>query len=161
MRRKEKIYLNTEDVNKINNELKDLIENSRQQVIQEIKEARKQGDLSENAEYDAAKQKQSILEDRINELRTILRNAKVIEKTTRKNTQGVRINSVIELLNLQDQSKFRVKIGTISELDVQKRIISTNSPLAKSIWNAQVGDEVVVKGIRNTFKVKILSIKNN
>lgn len=160
MKKKEKIYLNSEDIQKINAELKDLIGNARKSIIEEIKEARKQGDLSENAEYDAAKRKQSILEGRINELRAILRNAKIIDQKAAKDLQSVRINSFVQLLNLHNQTKFEVKIGTISELNVEKRIISTNSPLAKSIWGARTGDEIIVKGIRATYKVKILSIKN-
>ncbi len=161
MKKKPQIYLNSEDVQKINDELKYLIEEERAKVIEEIKEARKQGDLSENAEYDSAKQKQSIVEERIHKLRNILKYATLIDQKLNKNPQAIRINSVVKLLNLHDQSTITLKIGTISELNVEKRIISSQSPLAKSIFGHKVNDEVVIKGIRNTYKAKILSVKNN
>ena len=161
MQKKEKIYLNNEDVTKLKAELQLLVSKDRKKIIEEIKEARKQGDLSENAEYNVAKQKQSIIENRIQVIQSILKNAIIIDKKDYKDLKAIKIGSTVKFLNLSENKEFQIKIGTISELNVHKNIISHRSPLAKSLLGHKVNDEVTIKGIRNTYKVRILEVLSN
>lgn len=140
---KDNLVLTKENIIKLENELKELIHTQRKKIIVELKRARAQGDLSENAEYDSAKQKQTELEARISKIQFLLKNAQVIEK---KKDNLVTIGKVVTLLDLKSDQEMSFKISTFFDIDVEKNIISNNSPLAKSIIGCKVGEQTLVKG---------------
>lgn len=133
-----------------------LVNVKRKQIIKELREARKQGDLSENAEYDAAKQKQSILEKRITEINALLNNYTIVQK---KQSLLVKIGKTVTIERLDNHKTLTYKIGTISDINFEKKIISSNSPLAQSILNRHVGEKVFVKGLKVSYWLKIKAIK--
>ncbi len=153
---------------KLELELKNLVEVERPQVIIEIKEARSQGDLSENAEYDAARERQGKTEDRIREINRILENSQVLSinhssnSKTKSTTEKVKIGSevVIEHINDQKTKKYQI-VGTLEANPFAEPIakISNESPLAKAIINRLKNDVVTVEGIKK-YEVKIIEIKN-
>ncbi len=140
---------------KLKEEIKILVEIERPKVIRELAEARAQGDLSENAEFDAARERQGIIEDRIRQIEAILENSKIIR--TQFKTDKVRIGSVVKL---QDQRTKHTKSFTIvgrQEANPFAGMISNESPLAKAILGTSKGDIVHVE-VENKYKVKVMSI---
>lgn len=142
-------------------ELKRLVEIERPQVIQDIKDARAQGDLSENAEFDAAREKQGTIEDRIREIETILQNSQVI--SSRTSTKKVVIGStvVFENLNLAKKgasNNIEVQIVGSLETNPFKNKVSNTCPLGKALLNRLVGDEVRVD-VKKEYRVRIVEIK--
>ncbi len=150
-----KILLTKEALKELRDELKFLIEVKRPEVIQEIKEARAQGDLSENAEYDAAREKQGQIEDRITEIERTLENAQEI-KSSKKNT--ITIGSVVTLKNNFTNSKETYSIVSTYEADPFDNKISNKSPLALSLIGKSKGDIVNVEA-PTKYQVEILDIK--
>ena len=157
---KPKLVLTHKNVTELKTELKHLIHTKRKKIIVELKAARAQGDLSENAEYDAAKQKQVELETRISRIQFLLKNAEIIEE---KAEDVVSIGKVVTLLDLKSDEKMSFKIGTAFDIDVEKSVISNNSPLARSIMGRQAGEQTLVKGRpgQPSYWVKILSISDS
>lgn len=153
-----KLTITKKNIKELNEELKDLVHNRLKTVIKELKEARKQGDLSENSEYDAAKQKQGQIEERIAEIKNILKNSKVIYI---KKTDVVVIGKKVKLLELKTNNHMEFRIGTIFDIDVNVNTISDVSPLAKALIGHKVGDQILVKcnEIQNSYYVKIISIE--
>lgn len=139
-------------------ELKELIEVRKPDIIKQIQEARQQGDLSENADYDAAKNEQAAIEKRINEIKSILDNYEII-KDNEGSKDFVGISKTVVIWDFEDEKEYTFKIHGAQGADPKNGIISNESPLAKSIMNHRVNDVVEVKGIENTYKVKILEIK--
>lgn len=156
MREDNKIILAPESVELYKAELEHLITFERKRVIEEIKEARAQGDLSENAEYIASKERQAQVEGRIRELEYILDNYQLVE--TQSGGQEVVIGSVVEVMKLHKQERFKFKIVGFVDADPLKNRISNKSPLAKAVLKHRVGDVVQVNApIRHD--VEILSIE--
>jgi transcription elongation factor GreA len=135
------ILLTKEGIEKMKNELKQLIEVDRKEIIRKIKETRELGDLSENAEYDAARNQQSIIEGKIEELESILKNAKVID-SSRKTSDKITIGSkvVVEM----DGTNHNFTIVSSAESDPSSGLISDRSPLGQALVGAKVGDQVSV-----------------
>ncbi|MCR1809230.1 transcription elongation factor GreA [Haploplasma modicum] len=154
-----KIYELTQDgVDKLKNELTDLIDNKRPQNLIFLKEAREQGDLSENADYDAARNEQSKIETRIIEIENILKNTKIIRLS---NKDIVEIGKVVEVEHL-DQGKVAkyYLVGTI-EANPMKKKISVDSPLGKALIGHEKGDVLSYKSpTGKTFSIKILDVLN-
>lgn len=150
-----KILLSKEAIKELKDELKILLEVKRPEVIQEIKDAREQGDLSENAEYDAARDKQAQIEDRIAEIEHTLENAEEI-KTNKKDI--VTIGSVVVLKNKFSNSKETYSIVSTYETDPFENKISNKSPLALSLLGKSKGDLVTVDA-PTKYEVEILEIK--
>ncbi|WHP39019.1 MAG: GreA/GreB family elongation factor [Mollicutes bacterium] len=144
----EKLILTKQNVFDLESERELLVNVKRKQIIKELREARKQGDLSENAEYDAAKQKQSILEKRITEINALLNNYTIVQK---KQSLLVKIGKTVTIERLDNHKTLTYKIGTISDINFEKKIISSNSPLAQSILNRHVGEKVFVKGLKVSY----------
>ena len=125
-----KILLTKEAIKELKEELKTLIEVKRPEVIQEIVDARAQGDLSENAEYEAAREKQGLIEDRIAEIEKTLENAQEI-KTSKKDI--ISIGSVVTIKNKFSNQKETYSIVSTYESDPFENKISNKSPLALSL----------------------------
>lgn len=122
-----------------------------------IAEARDKGDLSENAEYDAAKEAQAHLEDRINQMKMTIANAKIIDKS-RLSTDAVQLLSKVEMTNLATNTKMTYTIVSEQEADLRAGKISIETPIAQGLLNKKVGDEVEIKIPRGILKLRIDSI---
>ena len=137
------ILLTKEGITKLKKELKSLIEVDRKDVIKKIKETREYGDLSENAEYDAARNQQSMIEGRIEELEALLKKARVIdEKKAQASHDRVVIGSSVEVEVEGD--KEMVILVSSAESDPKSGHISVESPLGRALVNAKVGQTVEV-----------------
>ncbi|OYD26563.1 transcription elongation factor GreA [Mycoplasma testudineum] len=135
------IHLTKETFDEYKKEMDHLIKVERPKAIEEIKEARAQGDLSENAEYDAAREQQGVIEDRISELEKIISNAVIIKKNTSKT---VGIGSMVQFKNLTTNEIFNIKIVGKLDADPFNNLISFESSLAKSLMGATKGETVEV-----------------
>ena len=122
-----------------------------------IAEARDKGDLSENAEYDAAKEAQSKLETRIAELKAQIRAAKIID-TTRIRTDVVQILSTVEMRNVKAGVKMKYTIVSESEADLRSGKISSETPIAQALLGHKVGDIVDAKTPRGIIQFEVLNI---
>ncbi len=153
---KQTFQLTQEGINKIKDELKFLKDVKRAENLEALKEARAQGDLSENADYDAARNEQARIEARISEIETILKNVKVI-RTTSEDIVNIGKTVKVEFLESKKVNTFSL-VGSI-EADPMEAKISVESPLGKAMLNKEEGDEVEVKSeTGRIFKIKILEI---
>lgn len=119
-----------------------------------IAEARDKGDLSENAEYDAAKEAQAHLETKINQLKLAIAEAKVID-TSRLSTEAVQILSTVEMTNMANNMKMRYTIVSENEANIKVGKISIKTPIAQGLLNMKVGDVVEIAIPRGTIKLRI------
>ncbi|MDO4963545.1 MAG: transcription elongation factor GreA [bacterium] len=149
------IYMTEEGLNELKKELDELKLVKRPEVINALKDARAQGDLSENAEYDAARTEQAIVESRIKELEVMLENAKVITKV---NTDVVSIGTKVTLEYVGDDDTEEYSIVGSKEADPFTNKISNESPIARAIMGLKVGSIVSVDSPNGKYDVKILSI---
>ncbi len=152
----EKIELTKEGEAKLNKELRHLIDIDRPEVLEQLAAARAQGDLSENADYDAARNKQAEVEARIKEIENILANAKIIDEKT-KVSKLVALGSTVEIKDLSDNSIATYTIVGTVEANPTKGLISNVSPLGKAIVGKKIGDVCVVRVARE-YKVEILKL---
>ena len=155
MSEKKEIYLTQEGLDELKRELDELILVKRPEVINALKDARSQGDLSENAEYDAARTEQAIVEARIKELEAKLDSAVVI---TRADTDVVSIGTKVTLEYVDDDEKEQYSIVGSSEADPFANKISNESPIAKAIMGLKVGSIVSVDSPNGKYNVKIVAI---
>lgn len=153
-----KNILTYEGLRKYEDELHELKVVKRQEVAQKIKEAREQGDLSENAEYDAAKDEQRDIEARIEELEKILKNAEVVVEEE-VDLDKISVGCQIKILDLEDDSELTYKIVGSTEANSLKGKISNESPLGRSLLGAKVGDVVTVEAPMGELKYKVLEIQ--
>lgn len=153
---KERIIVTKEGLEKLNQELRYLIDVVKPQVIQELKEARAQGDLSENADYDAARDKQGEVEAKIKELTYKIENAQVIE--TEKASDTVKVGYFVRLFDYYLNEEVKYQIVGSTEADPEKNRISNECLLAESIIGHKVGETIVVKAPKQ-YDVKILSVE--
>ena len=149
------LYLTQEGLDEIKKELDELKLVKRPEVISALKDARAQGDLSENAEYDAARTEQAIVEARIKDLETMVENAVVI---TKADTDKVAIGAKVTIQYIDDDDTVEYSIVGSQEADPFENKISNESPIAKAILNKKVGDTVTVESPNGTYDVKIISI---
>lgn len=152
----EKIELTKEGEAKLNKELRHLIDIDRPEVLDQLAAARAQGDLSENADYDAARNKQAEVEARIKEIENILANAKIIDEK-KQTSKLVALGSTVEIKDLSDNTKATYTIVGTVEANPTKGLISNVSPLGKAIVGKKVGDVCVVRVARE-YKVEILKL---
>ncbi|MDR1234651.1 MAG: transcription elongation factor GreA [Mycoplasmataceae bacterium] len=155
----QKNLLTQDGKEKLEHELRELIDTKRPAIIKAIQEAREQGDLSENADYDAAKNRQAEIEGRIKEIQSILDRAEIIVETT-KDDRKVKVGSKVTILDLSENEDYTYEIVGEVEADPDQNKISNLSPLAKSILNKTVGTTVEVHGIEDSYKIKIKKIDN-
>ena len=151
----EKFYVTEEGLADLKKELETLIHVTREEVIEELKAARAQGDLSENADYDAARDHQAKVEARIKEVEYQIKNAEIISDTRSKKI--VKIGSTVELLELDTKNKLTYKIVGSVEADPVNGLLSNVTPLALAIIDRKV-DEVVTVEVEPSYEVKILKI---
>ena len=151
-----KNILTYQGLRKYEDELHDLKVVKRQEVAQKIKEAREQGDLSENAEYDAAKDEQRDIEARIEELEKILKNAEVVVEDDRIN-----IGCQVKILDLEYDEELDYKIVGSTEANSLKGKISNESPVGKALIGAKIGDIVEVETQAGVIKYKVLEIERS
>ncbi len=157
----QKNLLTKEGVNRLNAELRELIDEKRPAIIKTIQEAREQGDLSENADYAAAKNEQGEIEKRIQEIKDILANYELIsENKNNDENEKVKVGSKVKLLDLSDDEEVTYEIVGEVEADPDNNKISNQSPLAQAILGKTVKSIVEVRNIDNPYKVKILKIQN-
>ena len=155
-----KNILTYEGLKKYEDELQDLKVNKRQEVAQKIKEAREQGDLSENAEYDAAKDEQRDIEARIEELEKILKNAEVIVEEE-VDLDTINIVCRVKVLDVEYNEECDYKIVGSTEANSLKGKISNESPVGKALMGAKVGDSVQVETQAGVFVYQILEIQRS
>ena len=150
-------YMSQEGYDNMVAELKRLESVERPKASVAIAEARDKGDLSENSEYDAAKEAQAHLEDKINKLKLAISEAKVID-TSRLSTDTVQILSKVEMTNLTTKAKMTYTIVSENEANLREGKISIMTPIAQGLLGKKVGDEVEIKIPRGTITLRIESI---
>jgi len=152
------VYLTREKISDLQSELHDLKTRGRKETASIIAEARALGDLSENAEYDAAKERQRLMELRIAQLENTLAKARIIESGDLPNDK-IYILSVVTLMDLNRKNKVEYTLVSPEESNFEEGKISVTSPIGKALLGKVVDDEVVVKVPAGTLKYKILDIK--
>ncbi|GAA0483077.1 transcription elongation factor GreA [Salinibacillus aidingensis] len=150
-------YMTEEGKEKIEQELHELKTEKRQEVVERIKIARGFGDLSENSEYDAAKDEQAFVESRIAQLEKMIRNAVIIENDT-ENQNVVQLGKSVTFQELPDGDEETYTIVGSAESDPFEGKISNDSPMAKSLLGREVGEEVPVATPAGEINVKIIKV---
>ena len=156
MTNKKEIFLTKEGLEEIKEELNVLKQEKIPEVITAIKEAKELGDLSENAEYHAAREEQAILEARIKELEYMVNNATIIEE---KITDKIRIGSTVEIKYIEEEDTDTFKIVGSIEADPFSNKISNESPIAKAIIGKKAGMVATVDSPNGKYDIEILAIK--
>ncbi len=155
-----KNILTYEGLRLVEDELQDLQLNKRKEVAQKIKEAREQGDLSENAEYDAAKDEQREVESRIEEIDKILKNAEVVVEDEVE-VDVINIGCKVKILDVEFDDEMEYKIVGSTEANSLKGKISNESPVGKALIGARIGDIVNVETHSGVLQYKILEIQKS
>ena len=150
-------YMSQEGYDNMVAELKRLESVERPKASAAIAEARDKGDLSENSEYDAAKEAQAHLEDKINKLKLAISEAKVVD-TSRLSSDTGQILSKVEMTNLTTKAKMTYTIVSENEANLREGKISIMTPIAQGLLGKKVGDEVEIKIPRGTITLRIDSI---
>ena len=150
-------YMSQEGYDNMVAELKRLESVERPKASAAIAEARDKGDLSENSEYDAAKEAQAHLEDKINKLKLAISEAKIID-TSRLSSDTVQILSKVEMTNLTTKAKMSYTIVSENEANLREGKISTMTPIAQGLLGKKVGDQVEIKIPRGTITLRIDNI---
>ena len=148
-----KNILTYEGLKKYEEELQDLKVVKRREVAEKIKEAREQGDLSENAEYDAAKDEQRDIEARIEELEKILKNAEVVDEDE-VDLEVINIGCRVKILDVEYNDELEYKIVGSTEANSLKGKISNESPVGKALIGKKVGEVIAVEGTPMDFRTK-------
>ena len=156
----DKVPMTDNSYNLLEEELKTLKSEDRPNVIKAIAEAREHGDLSENAEYHAAKEQQSFIEGRILEIEDKLRRAEVINPSLIKSDKII-FGATINLFNENSNSEITFKIVGVDETNVEKGLISVSSPVARSLMGKSVGDiaEVNTPGGKTVYEILKIEYK--
>ena len=144
----------------LEDELENLKVVKRREIAQKIKEAREQGDLSENAEYDAAKDEQRDIETQIAELEEILKNAEVVQDNN-TDKDAIKMESVVKLHDVEYDEDIEYVIVGSSEADSLNNKISNESPLGAAMLGKKVGDTVKVEAPAGVIEYKIISVQND
>ena len=155
-----KNILTSEGLKKLEDELDELIVVKRKEVAQKIKEAREQGDLSENAEYDAAKDEQRDIEARIEEIEKILKNAEIVDEDE-VDLGTINIGCQIKILDIEFDEELIYKIVGSTEANSLKGKISNESPVGKALIGKKVGDLVSVETQVGVVQYKVLDIQRS
>ena len=156
--REKKNILTYEGLKKYEDELQELKVVRRKEVAQKIKEAREQGDLSENAEYDAAKDEQRDIEARIEELEKILKNAEVVDEEE-VDLDCINIGCKVKILDVEFNEELEYKIVVSKEANSLKGKISNESPVGKALIGHRTGEDVVVETQAGAFTYRVLEIQ--
>lgn len=155
-----KHILTSKGMQALEDELQELKVVKRKEIAQKIKEAREQGDLSENAEYDAAKDEQRSIEAKIEELEKIIRNAEVIDESA-FDKDTVSIGSTVRFYDEEFDEELEYRIVGSTESDIMKGLISNESPLGKALVGAKIGQEVEVESAEGIARYRVLEISRS
>tara|TARA_B100000378_G_scaffold238498_1_gene206013 strand:+ start:730 stop:1260 length:531 start_codon:yes stop_codon:yes gene_type:complete len=150
-------YYTPEGLKKLRDELNQLKDVERPKASQAIAEARDKGDLSENAEYDAAKEAQGLLEMKISKMEETLANARLIDESQR-DTSKILVLSTVKLKNLANGMEMKYTLVAESEANLKTGKISVTSPIGKGLLGKKVGDVAEIKVPNGTLKFEILEI---
>jgi len=153
----EVIYLSQKGYDDLKEELYTLKSIERPKIISQISEARDKGDLSENAEYDAAKEAQGLLETRIAKLESDISNARIIDEKD-MDTSMVRLLTKVTILNIENDSEMTYTIVSESEADLASKKISSTSPIGKGLLGKSVGDIIEINVPNGLIQFKIIDI---
>ena len=151
-------YFTEEGLQKLKDELEHLKSIERPKVIQQIAEARDKGDLSENAEYDAAKEAQGHLEDRINKLEAIYSNARVVD-TSKLDVSAVRSLTKVTIKNTSNGTEMTYSIVPEAEADLKAKKISVSSPIGKGLLGKSVGEIAEIQVPNGIIKFEVIKIE--
>ncbi|KAF0131637.1 MAG: transcription elongation factor GreA [Bacteroidetes bacterium] len=151
-------YFTEEGLKRLKGELEELLTKERPRISQMIAEARDKGDLSENAEYDAAKEAQGMLELKISQLQDLVMNARVLDESKMDNTK-VLLLSKVKIKNINNGSTMNYIVVPEKEADLKQGKISVNSPIAKGLLGKSVGDraEIAVPAGKVTLEIVEIS----
>jgi transcription elongation factor GreA len=147
-----------EGLRALEDELEDLKVNRRKEVAQKIKEAREQGDLSENAEYDAAKEEQREIEARIEEIDKLLKNAEVADADENAKADIITVGSTVKLFDEEFGEEVIYKIVGSSEANILQNKISNESPVGKELIGKKKNQKITVETQNGLLKFKILQV---
>ena len=156
MAEEKKNLLTRSGLNKLENELHNLKVNKRQEIAEKIKEAREQGDLSENAEYDAAKDEQREIEERIVAIESLLKNAEVVDDAEEGT---INIGCKVKLFDKEFDEEVEYMIVGSTEANSLQGKISNESPVGMALLRHRVGDEVTVETQAGVLEYKVLSVE--
>ena len=152
------VYLSRERMLELEKELKQLKSNGRKTMAERIAEARSHGDLSENAEYDAAKEEQGLLELKISKLEELLSRATLIDQTNMPKDQA-HILSTLTVKNLNNSKTYTYTLVSPEEADIDKGKIAISSPVGQALMSAKVGQEVEAKVPAGIIKFQVLKLE--
>ncbi|MBQ3780231.1 MAG: transcription elongation factor GreA [Bacteroidaceae bacterium] len=150
-------YMSQEGYDKLRAEIKQLEEVERPEVIRQIQEAREKGDLSENAEYDAAKEAQGKLETKIAQLKAELANAKILD-LSKVQTDVVQILSKVEMKNVKTGMKMTYTLVSEGEANLKEGKISVGTPIAQGLLGKRVGDVATINIPQGQIQLQIVNI---
>ena len=153
----EKYPMTKDGLQKLKSELENLKNIERPKIIKAISEAREHGDLSENAEYHAAREKQSFIEGKISELENKISRAEVID-TSSFDSSRVAFSATVEVTDLSSEKKYIYKIVGVDEADIEKNLISISAPLCKAMINKTIEDVIEVNTPNGVKEYQINSI---
>lgn len=156
MPKKDECLLTSEGFLSLEEELNELKTVKRPQVIEALKDARAQGDLSENADYDAARNDQAQIEARIKELEYMIDHAKIIDEVTAKGEIG--LGSTVKISYIDDDDEEEYKIVGSLEANPFENKISNESPIGKAILGKKIGEIVSVESPNGSYDIKILEV---
>lgn len=151
-------YVTEEGLQKMREELQQLESVERPRISRQIAEARDKGDLSENAEYDAAKEAQGMLEARIAQLQEKISNSRIIDESKIDKTK-VQILSSVKIKNTKTGKTMNYTIVSENEADLKQKKIAVNSPIAQGLIGSKVGDKVKVTVPNGTVEFEIMDIR--
>ncbi len=154
----DEVVISEEGLKKLKDELDYLRGTKRREVAKRIKQALDFGDISENSEYDDAKNEQAFLEGKIKELEQMIKNAKVINKDDIDTTE-VGVGNTVKVENLNEDKIVEYSIVGPAETDPDQNVISNKSPIGKGLLGNRVGDEVEIEVPMGTIKYKVLTIE--
>lgn len=150
-------YLTQEGYDKLRDELTQLKGKGRSEIARQIQEAREKGDLSENAEYDAAKEAQGLLEVKISKLEGLIANARVLDDREIDLSKAY-ILSTVKLKNLKNKAVVKYTLVAEEEADLKKGKISIKSPVGKAILGHEVGDTIDIKVPAGAMQFELIEI---
>ena len=153
-------YYTAEGLKKLRDELNHLKDVERPKASQDIAEARDKGDLSENAEYDAAKEAQGMLEMRIAKLEETLASARIIDES-QLDVSKVLVHSTVKIKNVANGMEMNYKLVAQSEADLKSGKISVDSPIGKGLLGKEVGDIAEIQVPNGTMKLEVIEISRD
>lgn len=153
-------YLSREGYDKLKEELRDLITRGRKEIARQIDEARSHGDLSENAEYDAAKEAQGKMESRISELEEIMAKSRVLDDKNIDSSK-VYVLSTVTIFNKKTQKEMKYTLVSKDEADFSKGKISVDSPIGQALMGRSAGESVKVNVPAGELELEIRNIERH